>query len=353
MTEKMKASVLVKPGVLEVQDVEVPEIGEEEVLVKVAYAGICGSDVPRANLEDGARMYPLILGHEFSGTVDRVGSRVTKVHVGDKIAVAPLIPDPNSEYTKEGYYGLSDNYNIIGTGSNGAFAEYVKVPEAHCVIMPEELDLLSAAGVEPATISWHAMQRANMKVGDTVAVLGCGPIGQFAIQIAKIFGAKKVIAVDIFDEKLALAKQLGADVIINSKEQDLEEAIKAETGLGVHVVIETAGSKFTQKQALLITRKHGTVVLVGISHQDLPLSEQEAERIMRAELTITGSWNSYTAPYPGRAWEATLEEMSKHRIKFKEMVSHEITMADLPQVLPKMFKRELAYNKIVVAVNPE
>jgi NADPH:quinone reductase-like Zn-dependent oxidoreductase len=100
MTEKMKASVLVKPGVLEVQDVEVPEIGEEEVLVKVAYAGICGSDVPRANLENGARMYPLILGHEFSGTVDRVGSRVTKVHVGDKIAVAPLIPDPNSEYTK-------------------------------------------------------------------------------------------------------------------------------------------------------------------------------------------------------------------------------------------------------------
>jgi threonine dehydrogenase-like Zn-dependent dehydrogenase len=96
MTEKMKASVLVKPGVLEVQDVEVPEIGEEEVLVKVAYAGICGSDVPRANLENGARMYPLILGHEFSGTVDRVGSRVTKVHVGDKIAVAPLIPDPNS-----------------------------------------------------------------------------------------------------------------------------------------------------------------------------------------------------------------------------------------------------------------
>jgi L-iditol 2-dehydrogenase len=102
MTKKMKAIVLIKPGVLEVQEVDVPDIGEDEVLVKVAYAGICGSDVPRANLEDGARMYPLILGHEFSGTVDRVGSQVTKVQVGDKIAVAPLIPDPNSEYTKEG-----------------------------------------------------------------------------------------------------------------------------------------------------------------------------------------------------------------------------------------------------------
>ncbi|GCF92446.1 galactitol-1-phosphate 5-dehydrogenase [Enterococcus florum] len=353
MSEQMEASVLVEPGVLEVKKVAVPEIGEQEVLIKVAYAGICGSDVPRANLENGARMYPIILGHEFSGTVDQVGSNVTKLKVGDKVAVAPLIPDPNSEYTKEGYYGLSDNYNIIGTGSNGAFSEYVKVPEDHAVVMPEELDLLSAAGVEPATISWHALRRAQIEVGDTVAVLGCGPIGQFAIQIAKIFGAKTVVAVDIFDDKLQLAKELGADVAINSKEVDLEQAIRELTGLGVDVVIETAGSKITQKQSLLITRKHGRIVFVGISHQDLPLSEKEAERIMRAELTVTGSWNSYTAPYPGRAWEATLDEMSKGRIKFKEMISHEISLEELPEILPKMFKRELSYNKIVVAVHPE
>lgn len=353
MTEQMEASFLVAPGILECKKVEIPTIGEKDVLIKVAYAGICGSDVPRANLENGARMYPIILGHEFSGTVDKVGSNVTKIKVGDKVAVAPLIPDPNSEYTKEGYYGLSDNYNIIGTGSNGAFSEYVKVPEEHAVVMPEELDLLSAAGVEPATISWHALRRAQIEVGDTVAVLGCGPIGQFAIQIAKIFGAKTVIAVDIFDDKLDLAKELGADIAINSKEVDLEQAIKELTGLGVDVVIETAGSKITQKQSLLITRKHGRIVFVGISHQDLPLSEAEAERIMRAELTVTGSWNSYTAPYPGRAWEATLDEMSKGRIKFKEMISHEISLEELPEVLPKMFKRELNYNKIVVAVHPE
>lgn len=353
MSEQMEASVLVAPGVLELKKVEIPEIGEQEVLIKVAYAGICGSDVPRANLENGARMYPIILGHEFSGTVDKVGSKVSKIKVGDKVAVAPLIPDPNSEYTKEGNFGLSDNYNIIGTGSNGAFSEYVKVPEDHAVVMPEELDLLSAAGVEPATISWHALRRAQVEVGDTVAILGCGPIGQFAIQIAKIFGAKTVIAVDIFDDKLQLAKELGADIAINSKEENLEEAIHAVTGLGVDVVIETAGSKITQKQSLLITRKHGRIVFVGISHQDLPLSETEAERIMRAELTITGSWNSYTAPYPGRAWEATLDEMSKGRIKFKEMISHEISLGELSDVLPKMFKRELNYNKIVVAVNPE
>ncbi|EOH91209.1 galactitol-1-phosphate 5-dehydrogenase [Enterococcus pallens] len=353
MTKQMEASVLVAPGVLEYKKVGIPEIGANDVLIKVAYAGICGSDVPRANLENGARMYPIILGHEFSGTVDKVGSNVTKLKTGDKVAVAPLIPDPNSEYTKEGYYGLSDNYNIIGTGSNGAFSEYVVVPEEHAVVMPEELDLLSAAGVEPATISWHALRRAQIEVGDTVAVLGCGPIGQFAIQIAKIFGAKTVIAVDIFDDKLSLAKELGADIAINSKEVDLEQAIKELTGLGVDVVIETAGSKITQKQSLLITRKHGRIVFVGISHQDLPLSEAEAERIMRAELTVTGSWNSYTAPYPGRAWEATLDEMSKGRIKFKEMISHEISLEELPEILPKMFKRELNYNKIVVAVHPE
>lgn len=349
--KKMKASVLVSPGKLEVQEVDIPEIGDHDLLIKVAYAGICGSDIPRANAENGARMYPLILGHEFSGVVAEVGDKVTRLKIGDRVAVAPLIPDPNSEYTQEGYYGLSDNYNIIGTGSNGGFAEYARVPEEHAVIVPDELDLVTAAGVEPATISFHALQKANIQVGDIVAVLGCGPIGQFAIQIAKIFGAKKVIAVDISDEKLELAKKLGADVTINSMNEDLEEAIKRETKLGVHVVIETAGTKITQKQSLLITRKKGTIVFVGLSHQELPLTASEAERILRAELTITGSWNSYTAPYPGRAWEATLDEMGKGRIEFKPMISHIIGLSEVKDYLPKMYTRELDFNKVLVDVS--
>lgn len=351
MGKIMKASVLHEPGKFVYEDVPVPTLGENDVLIKVAYAGICGSDLPRGVNINGARKYPLILGHEFSGTITEIGSKVDSHKVGEKVAVAPLIPDPNSPYTKAGEYGLSDNYNIIGTGSNGAFAEFVKVPEGHVISLPDNLDLETAAGVEPATISFHALARSGIEVGDTVAVLGCGPIGQFAVQSAKVFGAGKVIAVDIFDDKLALAKELGADVTINSKNEDLLARIKKETGLGVHVVIETAGSKITQAQALLITRKHGKIVYVGISHSELTFSAKAAERILRAELIINGSWNSYTAPYPGRAWEATLDNMSKGKILFKPMISHHIQLEELGEYIPNMFKRNFSFNKVLVAVN--
>lgn len=351
----MKASVLVSPGVLKTERVEVPSLLEDEVLIRVAYAGICGSDLPRSQNENGARKYPLILGHEFSGVVEKIGEEVKGINIGDKVAVAPLIPHPDSPFTKEGLYGLSDNYNIIGTGSDGAFAEFVKVPQNHIVHLPREIDLETAAGIEPAAIAYHAFDLSNMKVGDTVAVLGTGSIGQFAIQVAKVFGAKKVIAVDIFDEKLKFAKELGADVTINSRTEDLFERIKEETdyGLGVNIVMETAGSSITQEQALMITRKSGTIVYVGISHSPLNLSEEAIENVLRGELTIKGSWNSYTAPYPGRAWSGTIEAMKRGQIVFTPMISHRIKLEELNEYLAGMADRSIQFNKVVVEVNPE
>ncbi|XJS10889.1 galactitol-1-phosphate 5-dehydrogenase [Aerococcaceae bacterium WGS1372] len=354
MTRKMKASLLQEPGVLTTEIIDTPEIIKDEVLIKVSYAGICGSDLPRSQAENGARMYPLVLGHEFSGVVESVGEEVKDIKVGDRVAVAPLIPHPDSPFTKEGLYGLSDNYNIIGTGSNGAFAEFVKAPEKHVIKLPDDIDLETAAGIEPASIAYHAFDISGIKVGDTVAVLGAGSIGQFAIQVAKVFGAKKVIAVDIFDDKLELAKELGADIVINSKTENLLERIGevTEDGLGVNLVIETAGSSITQEQSLLITRKNGTVVFVGISHKPLNLSEEAVENILRGELTIKGSWNSYTAPYPGRAWTGTIDAMQKGQIVFSPMISHRIQLEDLNEYLAGMFDHSIQYNKVVIEVNP-
>lgn len=348
--EKMLASVLHNPGDIRYEEVEVPKAVGKDVLIKVAYAGICGSDLPRSQQEDGARMYPLILGHEFSGVVVEVGDKTSKTSIGNRVAVAPLIPDPESFYTKAGEFGLSDNYNIIGTGSNGAFAEYVKVPEQHLIYLPDSLDLKTAAGIEPATIAYHGLQRSEIIPGDTVAVLGCGSIGQFAIQCAKIFGAGKIIAVDIFDDKLELAKKFGADEVINSKNEDVYKRINELTELGVDVVLETAGSKITQEQSINMTKKHGKIVFVGISHSDLSLSAKSVERILRAELTIKGSWNSYTAPYPGRAWEGIVVAMEKGEIKFKEMISHNIKLENLNEYLKGMYDKTIPFNKVVVEI---
>lgn len=352
MADKMRASVLYNVGDVRYEMVDIPEIAEKEVLVNVKYVGICGSDLPRSMVSglSGNTAYPLILGHEFSGEVAKVGDRVKNIRVGDRVTVAPLVPCKKCDYCKNGNFGLCDDYNIIGTRVNGALAEYVRVPEEHILKLPDTLDYETAAGIEPATIAYHGISKSDIKVGDSVVVLGCGPIGQFTIQWSKIFGASKIIAIDIFDEKLELSKSLGANYTLNSKEVNVIKEIKKIINEGADVVIETAGSRFTQEQSLLIAKKRGKIVFVGISHTELPLSVEATECILRGELTLQGSWNSYTSPYPGRAWTATLDFMEKGDIVFTPMISHKIGLNEVGDFLSKMSKREINFNKILVEI---
>lgn len=222
MNNKMKAAVLYGIGDIRNEMVDIPDINENEVLINVKYVGICGSDLPRAMISglSGNTKYPLILGHEFSGKIVKVGENVNRLMVGDRVAVSPLVPCGKCEYCKEGYYGLCEDYKIIGTRVNGAMAEYVKVPQDSVLKIPDSLDYETAAGIEPATIAYHGVAKTRIEPGNSVAVLGCGPIGQFAIQWAKIFGASKIYAFDIFEDKLSLAKKLGATDLINSKNVD-------------------------------------------------------------------------------------------------------------------------------------
>ncbi|MBK1813646.1 galactitol-1-phosphate 5-dehydrogenase [Clostridium sp. YIM B02505] len=347
MNGKMKAAVIHGIGDIRFEMIDIPKIGENDVLVKVKYAGICGSDLPRA-MVSGARKYPLVLGHEFCGEIAEIGTAVNGFKVGDRVAVAPLIPCGQCEYCKAGNYGLCEDYNIIGTGSDGAFAEYTKVPKEHILKISDELDFETAAGIEPATIGYHGLEKAEIKPGDTVVVMGCGPIGQFTIQWAKIFGASKIIAVDIFAEKLELSKQLGADITVNSKECDAVQTILELTKGGADVVAETAGSKFTQEQAILVAKKKGRIVFLGISHSDLPLKENGIEKVLRGEIKIQGSWNSYTSPYPGKAWHATIDFMAKGQIQFKPMISHKIGVEEVGQYLSDMANRKIYFNKVLV-----
>ncbi|WP_131008377.1 galactitol-1-phosphate 5-dehydrogenase [Clostridioides difficile] len=352
MGNKMRASVLYNVGDVRYEMVDIPEITDTQVLVNVKYVGICGSDLPRSMVSglSGNTKYPLILGHEFSGEVVKIGEKVKHINVGDRVAVAPLVPCGKCDYCNEGNFGLCDDYNIIGTRVNGAFAEYVRVPKEHILKLPDTLDYETAAGIEPATIAYHGISKSNIRVGDSVVVLGCGPIGQFVIQWAKVFGASKIIAVDIFDEKLELSKLLGANYILNSKEVNVIKEIKKITNGGADVVIETAGSRFTQEQSLFVAKKRGNIVFVGISHTELPLSADATECILRGELTLKGSWNSYTSPYPGRAWTATLDFMGKGDIIFKPMISHKIGLNEVGDFLSKMSKREINFNKILVEI---
>lgn len=348
LTEKMKAAVLYGLGDFRTEMVDIPQITGDEVLIKVVYCGICGSDVPRSMIS-GARKYPLILGHEFCGEVAKTGAKVDSIRVGDRVVVAPLVPCGTCKYCLAGEYGLCDSYNIIGTGSNGAFAEYVKVPKNHVLRINDQLDFETAAGVEPATIGYHGLRKAEIQPGETVVIMGCGPIGQLTLQWAKIFGASNIIAVDIFAEKLELAKQLGANVTVNANKCDVVAKIRDLTSGGADVVVETAGSRITQEQSILVARKKGRIIYMGISHTDLPLAEETVEHLLRGEITIQGTWNSYTAPYPGIAWQATLQFMTNGAIKFKPMISHKITVDEVGDYLKGMADRSLLYNKVLVS----
>src|SRR5690625_337796 len=147
----MITSVLYQPGNIQVKKVEIPLVGENEALIRVKYCGICGSDLPRAMNKNGARYYPIILGHEISGVVECTGNNVKRISPGDLVTVAPLIPCGKCIYCKKSKYGLCLHYKIIGTGMNGGFSEFVKVPSKHLIKLPNDIDLINATGIEPAT----------------------------------------------------------------------------------------------------------------------------------------------------------------------------------------------------------
>ena len=205
----MKAGVLHARDDIRYEEVQTPEPKAGEVLVKVKYSGICGSDVPRV-IEDGAHFYPIVLGHEFSGIVAAVGDGVTKVKKGQRVAGAPLVPCMNCEDCMKGDYALCKDYSFIGTRQAGSFAEYICLPEQNVVSFTDTVSFEQGALFEPAAVALHGLECLPYKGGKTVAILGGGTIGLLVMQWANIFGAAKTVVFDIDDDRIELAKQMGA-----------------------------------------------------------------------------------------------------------------------------------------------
>ncbi|WMX58629.1 galactitol-1-phosphate 5-dehydrogenase [Peribacillus sp. R9-11] len=340
----MKAVKLYEPGNLQVEEVEIPSISETEVLIKVKAIGICGSDIPRA-LTKGAYYKGLTLGHEFSGQIVECGSDASEWSVGDRVTIAPLEPCMECVYCKQGKFGLCDTYNYYGSRTDGAMANYIKVGKANILRLEDTISYDAGAMVDPAANAVHGLWRGNLKKGDTAVVMGLGAIGMFAVQFAREMGAKEVIAVDIFEEKLEIAKKLGADRVVNSKKKNIVQVL-----MDTHVdfVIDTSGSPIAQDQAVLITGKMGRVVFLGISNQPLTLSAKTVDRLLRYEIGIHGSWNSFSDPFPGKEWSYVIESMAQGKIKTEEIVSHRFDLDETPAVFKKIKNKEIVFNKILL-----
>ena len=312
----MKAGVVHAREDIRYEEIEKPVPKKGQVLIKVKYTGICGSDVPRVN-GDACHFFPNVLGHEFSGTVEEVGEGVTSVKPGDRVAGVPLVPCMECEDCQKGNYSLCKHYSFIGSREFGSFAEYVVVPEKNAVKFEDSVSFEQGAFFEPATVALHGLERVDFKGGKTVAILGGGTIGMFVMQWAKIFGAKEVVVFDISDERLELGKRLGATAGINTLEEDfMDKAMALTGGRGYDYVYETAGNSITIKMAYQLAGNKAQICCVGTPTNEVTFSVNEWENMNRKEFKLTGSWMSYSSPFPGKEWDLTAHYFATGQLKF-------------------------------------
>ncbi len=345
--DKMKALVIRGDKDLGCEMIEIPTCQEDEVLIKVQACGICGSDVPRA-LDGGVHYYPIVLGHEFSGDIVKIGNAVRNLKIGDRVTAAPLLPCGKCSYCQMGHPAMCESYSFIGSRKYGAMAEYVAIKADNVIKLPDEVDYISGAMIEPITVALHGIDRISFKAGATIAVFGAGTIGLLTVQCLKALGAGLVYVIDIVPEKLEMAKLLGADAIINAMEHDPVNFMK-DAG-APQVVFETAGSSVTQRQSLEAVARLGKVVFIGTATQDLVLSPHTFEKILRGELEVTGSWMSYSAPYPGYEWTTATQYLKEGKIKTEKLVTHVFKLENGLQAFQTMKDKAAGAIKVMFTI---
>jgi L-iditol 2-dehydrogenase len=346
MNGTMKAVRMYAPGDLRLEEVPVPKIRDNEVLIKVMAAGVCGSDIPRLN-QLGAHISPIIPGHEFSGQVVETGSTVRNFKPGDRVAVPPMKPCMKCKYCEQGYYSLCNDYDYFGSRCDGAFSQYLAIPEFNLLRIPDNVTLEAAATMDPLANALHAVRRSGFKAGDKACVVGTGPIGLYIVQYLKANGASVVVGVDLGEEKRRAASLSGTDIFIEGTDEDAAEQIISATDGGADICIDASGSPLGQQNAVMGTAKQGTMVFLGMSHQSLSLSEHCLDQVLRGEKTLKGSWNSFTKPFPGWEWTHGMECMSSGIVDAEKIITHRLQLDELPEILRRMYHREFFFNKVL------
>ena len=257
----MKAAVLHANKDIRFDEIPTPQVEKGTVLVKVVATGICGSDLPRVH-DHAAHNYPIILGHEFSGYVAEVGEGVTSVSKDDHVVGIPLVPCMECEDCKAGNYSLCKHYSFVGSRQNGSMAEYVLLPESNVMKIDKAIPYEVAAFFEPSTVAIHALYQTDYKDGGTVAVLGGGNIGLFTLQWIKIFGAKKVVVIDVDHDRLKDSIDLGADGVVALCDEDYKDQLNSLTdNRGFDYVFVSTGSTDAMKLAFEIAGKFSINIL--------------------------------------------------------------------------------------------
>ncbi len=341
----MKALVLKEYNKFSYEEVPEPEYGPDDLLVQVKACSICGSDVHGMDGRTGRRIPPVIMGHEASGVVAAVGANVKGFVIGDRITFDSTIYCGSCYYCRKGRINLCDNRRVLGVScneyrQNGAFAEYVTVPDHIAYHLPDGLSFEKAAMIEPVSIAVHAVSRAPLGLNDNAVVVGVGMIGLFIVEILHQAGCKKIIAIDLDPNKFDLARQFGATHCLSADQKDLvSQVVQLTDGRGADIAFEAVGITPTVKTAIDVLRKGGALTLVGnLKPQvDFPL-----QSVVTREISVLGSCAS-NGEYP-----ICLDLIERGKIKVDALISATAPLQEGAAWFERLYNKEPGLMKVIL-----
>ena len=344
---KNTEAILVTPGTMKIQDAPMPEPKDDEVLLKVEYVGICGSDIH--GFESGPFIPPkypnqkIGLGHECGGTVVSVGSKVKKIKVGDRVNIEPGIPCGKCKFCLSGHYNICPDVDFLATQPNyrGALTNYITHPETLTYKLPDNMDTMEGALVEPAAVGMHAAMEADVKPGKKIVILGAGCIGLMTLQACRVMGATEIVVVDMIEKRLNMAKKLGAMETINGGKEDTVARAKEILGeLGADIVFETAGARATAAQTTKLVMRGGRIMIVGTVPGDTPVNFLSINREVKIQTVFR-----YANNYP-----MTIEAISSGRFDVKSMVTDIYDYKDVQRAFEESLSRKSEIIKGVIKI---
>lgn len=326
----MKVAVMLGIGKMGFEERPIPQPKDDEVLVKLEYVGICGSDIhyyEHGRIGDYIVKPPFVLGHEPGGTVVEVGKKVKHLKVGDRVALEPGKTCGHCEACRTGNYNLCNDVIFFATPPvDGVFQEYVAHEADLCFKLPDNVSTMEGALIEPLAVGFHAANQGGAHIGQTAVVFGAGCIGLMSMMALKAEGVSRVYVSDVMDKRLAKAKELGATEVINSKHENIQQRINELTeGRGVDLCIDTSGAEICIRQAVDITRKGATIVFVGYpasGEETLPVS-----KILDKELTFKSVFR-YRHIYP-----MAIDAVASGKVNVKGVVTNEFTLDDIQRAM--------------------
>ncbi len=311
----MKQAVMPAPGKIEFRNVGQPTCQDDEVLVQIKRIGVCGSDIHVYHGQHPYTTYPVVQGHEVSGTLAQIGNAVKSFTLGEQVVFMPQITCGECYPCRQGMYHICDNLKVMGFQTGGAAQDYFPVKANMVLKMPDAISLDHAAMIEPISVAVHALSRVGSVQGRKVLVLGAGTIGNLVAQTARALGAARVMITDVSEYKLDKARRCGLDCAINSQQENLTDAIIQHLGPDkADVILECVGVEETITQAIANARKGTPIVVVGVFGKKPPV---DLAMVQNNELSLIG-----TLMYQRADYECAIDLVARHAIQLDELITH-------------------------------